>query len=251
MSEDYITKRRPSFISILIAVLLGGILIALIAGLFMVNKAAQTVEGGADRVRQWGEALVKQATPTIWLNPATIIHEVLPLSRLETVSYSVEKVVTVEKNQQGLADILGLDEKLLFVAHGKVIAGIDLGDLVLEDITVTGDTVILTLPKPQIFISTLDNDQSYVYDHERGILNRVFEEQSEMETMARRAAEDAIEEAAIADGILETADLNGQQYLRSLILALGYENVFFADAIQQPNLEATGTPAAQPTLATD
>jgi len=244
MSEETTRKNRPNFISILIAVLLGGILIALIAGIVMVNKAAQTVEGGADRVRQWGEALVKQSTPTIRMNPATIIHEVLPLSRLETVSYSVEKVVTVEKNQQGLADILGLDEKLLFVAHGKVIAGIDLSELVLEDINVTDNTVILALPEPEIFISTLDNDQSYVYDHERGMLNRVFEEQSEMETTARQAAEDAIEEAAIADGILDTAKLNGQQYIRSLILALGYENVYFADEVQPPSLEATETPPA-------
>lgn len=242
MSETIQGKRGPSFLSVLTAVLLAGILIALVAGLFMVNQAAKTAQGGADRIRQWGEALVKQATPTIWLNPATIIHEVLPLSRLETVSYSVEKVVTVEKNQQGLADLLGLDEKLLLVAHGKVIAGIDLSEVRLEDITVTDKTVILALPEPQIFVSTLDNDQSYVYDHERGMLNRVFQEQSEMETMARRAAEAAIEQAALEDGILETAKLNGEQYLRSLILALGYNDVFFVDAVQHPEPDATQPP---------
>ena len=117
--------------------------------------------------------MIKAPTPTIRPNPATIIHEIQVLSRLETVSYSVEKVVTVEKNQQGLADILGLDEKLLFVAHGKVIAGVDLGKLSLEAIQVTDDNVvILKMPEPEILLATLDNKQSYVYDHERGVLNR-------------------------------------------------------------------------------
>jgi hypothetical protein len=86
MSESEAPSRGPNFLSILIAVLLGGILIALVGGLFMVREAAQSVQGGAQRVQQWGESLIKQATPTIRPNPATIILQIQPLSRLETVS---------------------------------------------------------------------------------------------------------------------------------------------------------------------
>jgi hypothetical protein len=240
MAEYYDRRGGPTFFSILIAVLLAGILIALIAGLLMVRGAAQTAEEGVERVREWGLELIKEATPTIRPNPATIIHEIQTLSRLETVSYSIEKVVTVEKNQHGLADLLGLDEKLLFVAHGKVIAGIDLSKLGIEDITLTDDNiVILVLPDPEIFIATLDNDQSYVYDHERGVLNRVFEEQSDMETLARQAAEDAIEEAAVEDGILEIAKVNSQNYMRALLTAMGFDQVLFVDALPE-------TPTATP-----
>jgi hypothetical protein len=230
----------------LIAVLLAGILVALIAGLLMLRTAAQTAGEGVDRVREWGQELIKEPTPTIRPNPATIIHEIQSLSRLETVSYSIEKVVTVEKNQQGLADLLGLDEKLLFVAHGKVIAGIDLGKIRVEDITITDDDiVILVMPEPEIFIATLDNEQSYVYDHERGILNRVFEEQSEMETLARQAAEKAIEEAAVEDGILDIAKVNSQNYLRAFLMAMDFDQVLFVDALpESPTAvpEPTATP---------
>jgi hypothetical protein len=249
-SDEYTQRRRPSFLSILIAILLAGILIALVAGLWMLREAAQTVQGGADRLRSWGIELIKEPTPTIRPNPATIIHQVQTLSRLETVSYSVEKVVTVEKGQQGLADLLGLDEKLLFVAHGKVIAGVDLSRLRVEDITIAGDdTVILALPEPEVFVATLDNEQSYVYDHERGILNRVFEEKSDLETLARRAAERLIEEAAIEDGILETANTNAQNYLRTLLMALGFDQVFFTDrpagtGTDSPPPAQTATPPA-------
>jgi hypothetical protein len=229
MAEYDERRRGPSFFSILIAVLLAGILLAMIAGLLMLRTTAQTVKGEVDRVREWGEVLLKEATPTIRPNPATIIREIQTLSRLETVSYSVEKVITVEKNQHGLADLLGLDEKLLFVAHGKVIAGIDLSKLHVQDITVTDDNmVIVGLPEAEVFICTLDNEMSYVYDHERGVLNRVFEEQSDLETLARQAAEDAIEEAALEDGILDIANTNAESYMRAFLMAMGFDQVFFA-----------------------
>ena len=235
-------QRGPSFISILIAILLAGILIALIAGLLFLRETTDQVGESVDRVREWKQELVKQATPTIRPNPATIIHEVQSLSRLETVSYSVEKVVTVEKNQHGLADLLGLDEKLLFVAHGRVVAGIDFSKLQVEDITISEDNVvILTMPPAEVFISTLDNEQSYVYDHERGVLNRVFEEQSDLETLARRAAEEAIEEAAIEDGILDTAGINGQLFMRAFLVAMGFERVIFED-IAVPHTPPAVTP---------
>jgi hypothetical protein len=229
MAEYEERRRGPSFVSILIAVLLAGILLAMIAGLLMLRTTAQTVKGEVDRVREWGEVLLKEATPTIRPNPATIIREIETLSRLETVSYSVEKVITVEKNQHGLADLLGLDEKLLFVAHGKVIAGVDLSKLNLQDITITDDNIVIVgLPEAEVFISTLDNKQSYVYDHARGVLNRVFEEQSDLETLARQAAEDTIEEAALEDGILDIANTNAESYMRAFLMAMGFDQVIFA-----------------------
>lgn len=38
-------------------------------------------------------------TPTIIPDPVTIIHEVQSLARLETIQYSVEKVITAETRQ--------------------------------------------------------------------------------------------------------------------------------------------------------
>jgi hypothetical protein len=230
-------------LTILIIILLIGILAAMIAGVVMLRNAAQALDP-VERVRSVGQELIKEATPTIRPNPATIIREIQALSRLETVSYSVEKVVTAEKNQQGLADLLGLDEKLLFVAHGQVIAGIDLSKLQEQDITITEDnTVILALPPAEIFVATLDNDKSYVYDHERGLLNRVFEENSDLETLARQAAEAEIEKAALEDGILNIADVNAQNYMRAFLLAMGYDRVVFEDVIPMPSApEPTATP---------
>jgi len=231
-SSEYGQQQRgPSFISIFIAVVLVGILVAMVAGLLMLRSAGQKAEEKVERVLDWSQELVKEPTPVIRLDSATIVHEIQTFSRLETVSYSVEKVVTVEKNQQGLADILQLDEKLLFVAHGQVIAGVDLSKMQEEDISISDDnTVILALPPAEVFVTTLDNDLSYVYDHERGIVNRLLEGQSELETLARQAAEAAIEEAALEDGVLELATTNAQNYLRAFLTALDFDQVLFTNA---------------------
>ena len=65
-------------------------------------------------------------TPTIIPDPVTIIHEVRSLARLESIQYSVEKVITAEI-AQGQFDFL-FGDKLLFVAHGTVIAGVRPGE---------------------------------------------------------------------------------------------------------------------------
>ena len=62
-------------------------------------------------------------TPTIIPDPVTIIHEVRSLARLETIQYSVEKVITAEIGQ-GTFDFL-FGDRMLFVAHGIVNADVN------------------------------------------------------------------------------------------------------------------------------
>src|SRR5512139_4151412 len=71
-------------------------------------------------------------TPTIIPDPVTIINQIRPLARLETIQYTVEKVITAEVGQGALAPLLG--DRLLFVGHGYVTAGIDLEKLKSPDL---------------------------------------------------------------------------------------------------------------------
>lgn len=170
-------------------------------------------------------------TPTIRPNPATIIHQMQNLSRLETASYTIEKVITAESGQEALAFLFG--DRLLFVAHGQVIAGVDLARMNEGDIVVThDDRVIVTLPPAEIFVVTLDNDQSYVYDRDTGILGL----NQELETLARQAAEEEILNAALEGGILDMANRNARAYIEQLILAFGFREVIFVDATPTPPL---------------
>jgi hypothetical protein len=167
-------------------------------------------------------------TPTVLPNPQTIIYQVRTLARLETIQYTVEKVITAETGQGVFGLLFG--DRLLFVAHGYVIAGIDMKKLLPDDLRVEDGILYVELPPAEIFMSTLDNEKSYVYDRETGILTQG---DVNLETLARQAAEDEIREAALEDGILEQAQANAEAYLYRLLRSLGFLDVIF----EEPNSE--------------
>lgn len=167
-------------------------------------------------------AEVLHPTPTILPDPITVVREVNSLARLETIQYSVEKVVTAETGQAFLGVLFG--DRLLLVAHGEVIAGVDLTKFTNEDIYIENGLLFVRLPEPEIFVATLDNERSYIYDRQIGFLRRG---NTDLETAARRAAEVEIERAAINDGILEQAERNAEQFLRRLFEQMGFPEVVF------------------------
>lgn len=161
-------------------------------------------------------------TPTVLPNPVTIVREVRGMAKLVTIQYTLEKVITAEVGQGVFEFLVG--DKILFVAHGYVQAGIDLEKLDPEDITVKGEVVYIKLPEPEIFVATLDNEKSFVYDRKMGFLSRG---NIGLETAARRKAEEEIRKSAIEDGILDLARVNAENYISGLIRALGFSVVVF------------------------
>jgi hypothetical protein len=161
-------------------------------------------------------------TPTILPDPVTIINQIRPLARLETIQYTIEKVITAEIGQNALAPLFG--DRLLFVGHGYVIAGVDLSKIRSEDLSYEDGILVINLPKGEVFVATLDNNQSYVYDRDTGLLTHG---DTNLETTARQAAENQIKQAALEDGILEQAQTNAEIYLESLLNELGYSEVSF------------------------
>lgn len=169
-------------------------------------------------------ALALHPVPTLLPDPVTVVQDIRALARLETVQYSVEKVITAEIRQEFLPILFG--DRLLFVAHGVVIAGVDLQKLGPKDMWVENGVLYVDLPAPEIFITTLDNEKSYVYDRQQGVLSKG---DVDLETNARRAAEESIREAVLADGILDQAQTNAEAYFLTLFHNLGYPEVIFIE----------------------
>ncbi len=214
---------KKIFQIILILVIIAAVWIAVAS----VNKS---ISNATNPLRDANNAISTQVsnllhpTPTIIPDPVTIIREIRSLARLETIQYTVEKVITAEVNQGSFAFLF--EDQLLLVAHGVVIAGIDLEKLAPEDMWLEGGVLNVRLPDAEVFIATLDNEKTYVYDRDTGILRKPIQD---LETLARQAAEKTIREAAIEDGILDTARLNAETYLSRLFFALGYADVIFVE----------------------
>jgi hypothetical protein len=172
---------------------------------------------------------VLNPTPTIIASPQTVVREVQNLARLETSSYTIEKVITAQSGEGPLGFLF--QDKLLLVAQGQVIAGVDLARMSVDDVQIAGTTAYVTLPAAEIFVATLDNENTYVYDRQTGL----FGQQIDLETLARQEAEAAILQAALEDGILTQAQDNAEAYVGGLIRALGFEQVVFIAGTPGPD----------------
>lgn len=216
--------------SLLSIVIIGVVLVAAYFIVQTVRESAQAATAPFQQVNQANQALQTQVsnllnpTPTIIPDPVTYINEVRALARLETIQYSIEKVITGETGGGTFQTLFG--DKILFVGHGTVIAGIDMEKLQPEDMRFENGVLTVRLPPAEVFIAALDNEKSYVYDRETGILAKP---DINLETLVRQRAEEEILNAAIEDGILDQAQLNAEAYLFKFFAALGYPNTIFID----------------------
>lgn len=215
----------------LVTVLLVILLITVIGSvIFFSLTISQTIRAAVSPIQNVNRSISTQVskllnpTPTIIPDPVTIIREVQSLARLETIQYTVEKVITAEINQGVFGPLFG--DRLLFVAHGYVIAGVDLSKIEAEDMRLDNGVLYVKLPNSEVFVATLNNDESYVYDRTTGILRK---SEQDLETNARQVAEGEILNAALEDDILTQAQQNAEVYLERLFNALGYQQVVFED----------------------
>lgn len=222
MKENRASTLITTLLAILILIVIAG------AAYYIVQSFQQTTQKAMAPFQQANSGLQTQVsellhpTPTVIPDPVTYITEVRALARLETIQYSVEKVITAEIGQGIFGSLVG--DKLLFVAHGTVIAGIDMSRITPEDLRFENGVLYVRLPPAEVFIATLDNDKSYVYDRETGVLTKG---DRNLETTARQAAEQEIRKAAEEDGILQLAQQNAETYLTKFFAALGYPNTIF------------------------
>jgi hypothetical protein len=110
------------------------------------------------------------------------------------------------------------------MVHCEVVAGIDFSNLKLDDVRVDGKQIHLHLPVAQVFSTRLDSAKTRVYSRQTGLL---VPTDPNLETQVRQEAERQMQEAALADGILRTAQQNAASTIGSLLQGLGFEKIDF------------------------
>ena len=123
---------------------------------------------------------------TTVISPAAVIEQVRRIQRLETTTYTIERIIVAKQTDSFWPEWLR-GERLLLVAHGTIVAGVDLAGLNEDNVIVSEDgaSAEINLPAVAIFNQTsiLDNDKTYVYDRQRGIFSPFS---NDLETTARR-----------------------------------------------------------------
>ena len=154
----------------------------------------------------------------------TVVEKVQRLNRLETVVYSLDSVVEGGHTSPVFPDVLAGD-KILLVVHGQSIAGIDLSKLKPEDVQIDPSnprSIHLNLPPSELFVTSLDNEHSRVYSRTTGLLVPVDQN---LESDTRAKAQQQLQAAALADGILDAARKNARATVSTLLFGLGFQQV--------------------------
>ena len=212
---DYDYGRRNGsgpFLGILLALVLGAVAL----GMFVHHARS----GFAGKL-----AAMITGRPLTIVSAPDVVEKIQRLNRLETVVYSLDTVVESSESSAILPDALAGD-RLLMIVHGQTIAGIDLSQLKPDSVQITegpnGRIISLTLPASQVFLTTIDNNKSRVYQRDTGLLVKA---DPNLETETRSKAQAQIEQAALSDGILDAASKNAKATVSAMLEGLGFAKV--------------------------
>jgi hypothetical protein len=167
--------------------------------------------------------LLAEKPPRTTTGPV-VVEGIRELDQPATVRWT-ESVPVTRETGGDILDRLFSGEKVIVIATGKVEAGVDLGDITKDDVSVGGDSVTIDLPQPEILSASLDEEKTSVYDRDFSPLNVRPDDQLVEE--ARLQAVEKIKVAARENEILDTAENNAEDSVRAFVTTLRFEEVRF------------------------
>jgi hypothetical protein len=159
----------------------------------------------------------------IHVDQLTVVRQIAQLQRLETVKFTMDKIISAERGSPYIPKLL-ISDRLLLMAHGEVIAGVDLSTVQPADVRIDGAKISITVPKAQILVTRLDNEKTRVYSRDTGLFSSP---DPNLESEVRQEAEHQLQQAALDGGILKSADDNARATIASLLKGLGFTQVEF------------------------
>jgi len=175
-------------------------------------------------------------TETVDRSGPAVLKSIQNLQDFRAASGHFEVIVDVEQDTRFVPDSVK-GQRVLFVAVGSVDAGVNFSGLDESAVDVSDDrrSVSIELPPATFREPDLDLDRSYVYDRDRGAIDRIqsllgddpgFE--PELYTLAEEKLADAARDGS---GLLTRAERNTRVMLEGLLRALGFTqvNVSFAE----------------------
>ena len=190
---------------------------AIAAVVLAVAVASAFVLGRAYAPTPASDRVVSRPTPNV-------ILAMRDLSRLETTTFHMEKVIELTDEQSRLFGLVQARDQILLVAVGDVVAGVDMARLGDSDVHVepAGGGLRVVLPAPEVLSTSIDEAQTHVFGRSTDLLAARKEE---LEGLARKEAAEQIEKGAREGGILDRARVAAERAVRALLQSLGFERI--------------------------
>jgi len=155
------------------------------------------------------------------IDQPTVVRQIQQLQRLETISYTMDKIISGERDNPYIPKFL-VGDRILLVVHGEVIAGVNLGKIQPNDVIVHGSNISVQVPKAEIFSTRIDNAKTRVYSRDTGLFSSP---DPNLESEVREEAERQLEQAALQDGILNAASQNARNTISGMLKGIGFQQV--------------------------
>jgi len=165
--------------------------------------------------------ILREGRTQINVDQPTVVHQIQQLQRLETVSYTMDKIISGEHGNAYLPKFLAGD-RLLLVVHGEVVGGINLAGLQPGDVSIQGQKVSIRLPAAEVLSTRIDNTRTRVYSRDTGLFSSP---DPNLESEVREEAEHQLLQAALQDGILKLAADNAQTTISGMLKGFGFHEV--------------------------
>jgi len=170
----------------------------------------------AGLIRTWNEIESRKALHR------TLIEKVEALQKLELVKYRIKDIMILEK---GSIPLLTRTRALLVIS-GEAYGCIDLSGMG-ERIRIKGDTVLVKLPRPEVCNYRINHDQTRLYDLNMSLMDIAMNGDEEILNRLYREAQERILEEALRSGIIEDTRKRARDFLRNLVLSMGFQSVVF------------------------
>jgi hypothetical protein len=175
-------------------------------------------------------------TETVDRSGPAVLKSIQNLEDFHAAGGHFEVIVDVEQDTRFVPDSIK-GQRVLFVAIGSVDAGVNFSGLDESAVDVSRDrrSVSIELPPATFREPDLDLDRSYVYDRDRGAIDRIqslLGDDTGVEPELYALAEEKLAAAARDNsGLLARAERNTRLMLVGLLRALGFTqvNVSFAE----------------------
>lgn len=157
-----------------------------------------------------------------------LLKSVQELSQYHAAVGNFELVLDIKDDVAWMPDIIA-GQRTLFVAAGTVNTYVDLSGLADKDLTLSpdGKSMTVRLPEAKFDKPNLNFDRSYIYDQDRGIVDRVVDAfETPEQTEFYQLAETKMATAAEESDLRKQASDNTKAMLTSMFGSAGIQVTF-------------------------
>ncbi len=157
------------------------------------------------------------------VNDIAVLEKITGIGKIELVKYQLKDAVEYAKRQS--KNSLMPEEKILMVVAGEAVGCVDFTKIGKNDVVFMGDSLLITLPQPELCYYKLNQQDCKIYDISTA---KMFDiDKTELIDVAYKKAEKRVERLALQSNILEETKKNAELLLKPLLENLSEKRVFF------------------------